>query len=83
VTGYVRYAHALHGPIDASDVRALERSSWDTGVSLRIDGWVFQYAYDRRLQGRFAVPDFIEGSSEAKSWHVLVIGRDLTFTIGG
>ncbi len=83
LTGYVRYAHALHGPADPSEASSLERSSWDTGVNLRIAGWVFQYAYDRRIEGRFAVPVFIEGSAEANSWHVLLIGRDLTFTIGG
>jgi hypothetical protein len=81
LTGYIHYAHALHGPADpdAEDVR--ERSSWDTGVSLRVKGWFAQYAYDRRLEGRFAVPS-LEGAGEARTWHVLIIGRDFTFTIG-
>ena len=81
---FTAYAHAAAPLVPAAagaEPHDLARASWDVGASLRLDGWLVQYAYDRRVTGRFEVPG-LEGAGEAASWHAVVVGRDLTFSLG-
>ncbi|MEZ4404221.1 MAG: hypothetical protein R3B06_29635 [Kofleriaceae bacterium] len=76
VSAYVHYAQPFTELADPGDDAALERASFDGGVTVRADRWLVQYSYYAQRDGRFEVKH-LEGASRASAWHALVIGRDL------
>jgi hypothetical protein len=51
-------------------------SSWDAGSALRLGPLLLQYALFLRDSGRLGF-SLVEGSSEARAWHVLLVGVEL------
>jgi hypothetical protein len=60
----------------ADDVR-VRVASWDAGVTLRLAPILVQYSHYRQAEGAADFPGGIEGSVQARAWHVLLVGVDL------
>lgn len=58
------------------DVR-VRVASWDAGVTLRLAPIMLQYSHYRQAEGAADFPAGIEGSVQARAWHVLLVGVDL------
>lgn len=61
-------------PADGVRVRV---ASWDAGFTLRLAPLMAQYSYYRQAGGAADFPGGIEGSVQARAWHVILIGVDL------
>jgi hypothetical protein len=64
------------GDSSANDVR-VRVASWDAGVTLRITPLMAQYSYYRQAEGVADFPAGIEGSLQARAWHVILVGLDI------
>jgi hypothetical protein len=60
----------------ADDVR-VRVASWDAGITLRVTPVMIQYSYYRQAEGRADFPAGIEGSLQARAWHVILVGVDV------
>lgn len=58
------------------DVR-VRVASWDAGFTLRVTPLMAQYSYYRQDEGRADFPAGIEGSLQARAWHVILVGVDV------
>jgi hypothetical protein len=64
---------------DESGVRDLRVrvASWDAGFTVRLTPLMAQYSYYRQAEGRADFPAGIEGSLQARAWHVILVGVDV------
>jgi hypothetical protein len=52
-------------------------ASWDSGFTVRVAPLMAQYSYYRQAEGAADFPAGIEGSVQARAWHVILVGVDL------
>jgi hypothetical protein len=75
---YARRSQPFAGDDDGlgDDVRVRVRS-WDAGFTVRVAPLMAQYSYYRQAEGAADFPAGIEGSVQARAWHVILVGVDV------
>lgn len=72
---YARYSQPFFRD-DESEVRdtRVRVASWDAGATLRFWPVMVQYSYYRQADGVADFPIIVEGSVQARAWHVVLVG---------
>ncbi|WP_428266405.1 hypothetical protein [Haliangium sp.] len=77
LAGYARYSQPFvrggEAPVNGAHAR---RASWDAGGVLRIRPFMAQYSYYRQDESVADFPMIVEGSVQARAWHVVLVGVD-------
>lgn len=79
---YARYSQPFVSDGDAliNDAR-VRVASWDAGGTLRIRPFMAQYSHYRQAESAADFPAGVEGSVQARAWHVVLVGIDVPWDL--